>query len=192
MKVLAVEATPLDGVKVIKPGRIGDARGYFCETFNQRAFCEHVADTTFVQDNQSLNVKAGTVRGLHFQAGAYVQGKLVQCASGSVFDVAVDMRVGSPTFGKWFGCVLSAENGFQLWVPAGFAHGFCTLEANTLVQYKVTAHYSPDHEGGFIWDDPKVGIEWPDCADRQTLSPRDRHLPDFDAASKLLAEAERV
>ena len=168
----------LDVVK-IAPHRHRDQRGYFSEVFADAWFRETVADVSFVQDNQSLSIATATVRGLHFQLPPYEQGKLVQCVDGAIFDVAVDIRPNSKTFGRWVAAELSAENGQQLWIPPGFAHGFATLSARTLVQYKVTAPYSAHHDRGLAWDDPTVGISWPLGQADVVMSDKDRKLPDL-------------
>jgi dTDP-4-dehydrorhamnose 3,5-epimerase len=173
---LTVEKTALDGVVVLTPRRFADARGWFVETFNARLFAD-VADVTFVQDNQSASVHVGTLRGLHFQAPPFAQGKLVRAVKGSILDVAVDIRRSSPTFGRHVAVMLSAENGRQLWVPAGFAHGFVTREPDTEVAYKVTAPYDRASDGGIIWNDPDLGIDWGIAAHEATLSDKDRVLP---------------
>lgn len=170
------EALEITDVKLIKPVRHGDSRGYFSEVFKNDWFREMIADVTFVQDNESLSQQAGTVRGLHFQTEPYAQGKLVRCIRGALLDVAVDIRKGSPTFGKWVAAELSAENGEQLWVPAGFAHGFMTLVADTMINYKVTAPYSAENDRGVKWDDPAIGIKWPK-AESYHLSPKDEGQP---------------
>lgn len=161
----------------IQPRKHGDERGYFAEIFRQDAFSSHAGPTEFVQENQSLSQKVGTVRGLHFQTDPYAQGKLVRCLAGAICDVAVDLRLGSPTFGKWVAVDLTAAACNQLWVPAGFAHGFCTLEPDTVVCYKVTNYYSPECDRGVRWDDPAIGVEWPALADPDTLSAKDRVQP---------------
>jgi dTDP-4-dehydrorhamnose 3,5-epimerase len=163
-------------VKIV-PTRHGDDRGYFSEVFKDAWFRENVADVAFVQDNQSLSAAKGTIRGLHFQLEPFAQGKLVQCIRGTVFDVAVDIREGSPTFGQWAGAELSGGNGAQLWIPAGFAHGFVTLEPNTIVHYKVTAPYSAQHDRGLLWNDADIGIAWPVAATEVVLSEKDRAQP---------------
>ena len=147
------------GLKVIEPSVFGDARGYFMETYNQNDFIEAGIDCVFVQDNQSAS-KKGVLRGLHFQIH-YPQDKLVRVISGEVFDVAVDLRKGSETFGKWFGVVLSAENKKQFFIPKGFAHGFVVLSEYAEFCYKVTDFYHPNDEGGLLWKDPEIGIDWP-------------------------------
>ena len=155
---MQVEDTALPGVKRIVPRRFGDHRGFFAETWNARAFADAGIDATFVQDNHSLSAQIGTLRGLHFQAPPHGQGKLVRCGRGRLFDVAVDIRRGSPTYGRWAGAELSAENGLMLWVPEGFAHGFATREPDTEIVYKCTGFYAPDAEGTLRWD--AVGIDW--------------------------------
>jgi len=165
-----------DVVKII-PSRFGDHRGYFSEVFKDAWFRKQVADVTFIQDNQSLSAAKGTVRGLHFQLEPFGQGKLVRCIQGSIFDVAVDIRTGSPTYGKWVGAELSADNGAQLWIPVGFAHGFSTLQPDTIIHYKVTAPYSAENDRGLLWNDPDIGIDWPlDSADA-VLSDKDKVQP---------------
>lgn len=150
--------TPIPDVKLLEPKVFGDERGFFMETFRDNWFREHVADRVFVQENHSKSSK-NVLRGLHYQM-EHTQGKLVRVVSGSVFDVAVDLRRSSPTFGKWFGAILSAENKRQLWVPEGFAHGFYTLEDNTEFVYKCTDYYHPQSEHSLLWNDPTVGIDW--------------------------------
>lgn len=178
---LAMIFNPLDpaGVTLVQPRRHGDARGYFAETFRADLFAAAVGETRFLQDNESLSAQAGTVRGLHFQTNPFAQGKLVRCVQGALLDVAVDIRKGSPSFGKSIAVELSAENGKQLWVPPGFAHGFCSLVPDTMISYKVTAYYSAEHDKGLAWDDPAIGIDWPDCADPETLSAKDRVQPNL-------------
>ena len=145
----------------IRPRRIGDERGFFSEVWNQSSFAEAGIDVRFVQDNVSVSRTRGVLRGLHFQAPPASQAKLVRVSRGAVFDVGVDIRRGSPTFGHWAGLVLSAEDWNQLYLPEGFAHGFVTLEDDTEVSYKVSALYSPDHDRSIRYDDPAIGIEWP-------------------------------
>ncbi|WP_164924772.1 dTDP-4-dehydrorhamnose 3,5-epimerase [Sinorhizobium fredii] len=163
-------------VKLIRPRKFGDCRGYFSEVFREKWFRKNVADVGLVQDNESLSAQIGTVRGLHFQLEPFAQGKLVRCTRGALFDVAVDVRVGSPTYGKWVSAELSQENGAQLWVPAGFAHGFMTLKADTVISYKVTAPYSAEHDRGLKWDDPAIGINWPKMT-TYVLSEKDSSQP---------------
>jgi dTDP-4-dehydrorhamnose 3,5-epimerase len=159
------------------PHRRRDARGFFAETFRQDLFQSVIGPTTFVQDNHSLSCEVGTLRGLHFQIPPKAQGKLIQVARGALVDVAVDIRVGSPTFGQHVRLVLSAENGRQLWVPIGFAHGFCTIEPDTEVMYRVTDYYSPHHDNGLAFDDPALAIDWGLAPDRAILSEKDHHHP---------------
>lgn len=161
------------------PKRHGDARGYFSETFNRRGLLEAGIDIDFIQDNESLSATTGTVRGLHFQTPPFEQTKLVRVLTGAIFDVAVDLRENSPSFGRHVGVRLSAEEGNQLLVPAGFAHGFCTLTADTRVFYKVDQYYSAAHDAGLFWNDPDIGIEWPVAVADAVLSDKDGHLPSF-------------
>ena len=166
---------------VITPPRYGDHRGYFGETYSHRRYLELGIDVDFVQDNHSLSHAVGTLRGLHYQSPPHAQGKLVRCGRGTIFDVAVDIRRGSPTFGQWEGYELSAENGHQLYVPAGFAHGFVTLEPDSEIVYKCTDYYAPESEGAVRWD--SCGIEWPLSGD-PILSDKDAIAPalaDFDS-----------
>jgi dTDP-4-dehydrorhamnose 3,5-epimerase len=165
------------GPAIITPKKIGDARGYFMESFKDAWFREHIADVTFVQDNQSMSAQVGTIRGLHYQKTPFGQGKLVRCLKGAIFDVAVDIRRDSHTFGKWIGVTLSARGAEQLWVPEGFAHGFCTLEPDTEVFYKVTNNYSREHDAGLAFDDPEIGIEWPIDLATAILSDKDKIQP---------------
>lgn len=167
----------IEGPLELVPGKIQDERGYFSETFRLGAFMERAGPAEFVQDNQSLSVRPGTIRGLHFQSQPAAQGKLVRCLAGSLLDVAVDLRRGSPRFGRWISVVLSPEENNQLWVPVGFGHGFCTLEPNSVISYRVTSYYSPEHDKGVAWDDPDIAVEWPEVADPETLSPKDRVQP---------------
>lgn len=168
---------PIAGPALIQPRKIGDARGFFMEAFKDAWFREHIEDTTFVQDNQSLSAQVGTIRGLHYQKAPVAQGKLVRCLKGSIFDVAVDIRPGSATFGQWVGATLTAEGAEQLWVPEGFAHGFCTLEPDTEVFYKVTNPYSAEHDAGVAFDDPAIGIDWPIDLATAVLSAKDKVQP---------------
>ena len=161
--------------------RHGDHRGFFGETYSRRRYEELGITSEFVQDNHSLSRDVGTLRGLHFQAPPAAQGKLVRCGRGAIFDVAVDIRRGSPTYGKWEGFELSAENGHQLYVPVGFAHGFVTLEADSEIVYKCTDYYAPETEGAVLWN--SCGIEWPLSGD-PILSDKDQEAPllaDFDS-----------
>lgn len=147
------------------------------ETFRQSLFEDEVGDFKFVQDNQSLSAELGTVRGLHFQLAPRAQGKLVRCISGSILDVAVDIRIGSPTYGQFVSTELTSESGHQLWVPPGFAHGFCTLAPSTEVSYKVTDYYSPEHDRGLLWNDPVLAIDWPVDVSKAVLSSKDMFQP---------------
>lgn len=161
----------------IRPKKHEDHRGYFSEVFRLNEFANYAGPVNFVQDNQSLSVQAGTVRGLHFQSHPAAQGKLVRCIAGKLYDVAVDLRSDSPTFGRWISVLLTPEDNNQLWVPVGFGHGFCSLEPNSIVSYRCTEYYSPEHDLGVAWDDPDIDIEWPDIADPETLSGKDRVQP---------------
>jgi dTDP-4-dehydrorhamnose 3,5-epimerase len=167
----------IPGLVEVRPRRIGDARGYFSEIFRVDLFNNAAGETVFVQENESLSVAKGTIRGLHFQTAPFVQGKLVRCVKGAIFDVAVDLRQASPAYGKWASVILTPETGNQLWIPGGFAHGFCTLEPETIVNYKVTSSYSRPNDKGIRWNDPDIGIEWPDVADIETLSLKDQEQP---------------
>lgn len=161
-------------VKLFKPRRFGDDRGWFSETFKARDFA---GLPPFVQDNHSLSRAVGTLRGIHFQTPPHAQDKLVRCVRGSIFDIAVDLRAGSPTYGKWTGTTLSAENGSQLLVPVGFGHAFLTLEPDTEVVYKVTDYYAPDCDAGVRWNDPEIGVEWPVPVAEAQLSGKDKIQP---------------
>ena len=174
---MEIQTFDIPGVTLFTPRHIGDERGYFAETFRADIFAAQCGDTVFVQDNESLSAKAGTIRGLHFQSDPHAQGKLVRCTAGALFDVAVDIRQGSPTYGQWVAETLTPANGRQLWVPPGFAHGFCTLAPDTVIAYKVTDYYSAECDKGLAWDDPEIGIAWPDIADPETLSAKDRKQP---------------
>lgn len=176
--------TPIPGLLEIHPRVFRDDRGYFVETFNAEKYAEIGIDPTFVQDNQSLSQK-GVLRGLHFQQPPHAQGKLVRVISGRVLDVAVDIRVGSPTFGQHHSVVLDAEKMNQFWIPAGFAHGFLTLEDHTTFAYKCTDVYHPETEGSIRFNDPQLGIEW--GIDEPLLSEKDRNAPllaEFDSPFK--------
>jgi dTDP-4-dehydrorhamnose 3,5-epimerase len=175
--MLTVVPTSIEAVKIITPKSFQDSRGVFCETYNHQRFFEHGVELDFVQDNQSSSVEIGTIRGLHFQSNPAAQDKLVRVLRGSIFDVAVDLRRTSPTYGKWVAEKLSADNGKQLLVPVGFAHGFCTLEPDTHVLYKVTAYYSPANDLGIAWDDPDLAIDWPIPPGKAILSEKDTRHP---------------
>lgn len=182
-----VSVRPLDLPEVLEivPRRIGDERGFFAETFSRERLAEHGVDLDWVQDNQSLSAARFTLRGLHYQTPPFAQDKLVRVLKGRILDVAVDIRDGSPTFGRWVSLEVSAAAFNQILVPKGFAHGFLTLEPDTEVFYKVSAPYAADHDCGIRWNDPAVGIAWPAEASRPVLSNKD-------AAAPLLAEAPRV
>jgi dTDP-4-dehydrorhamnose 3,5-epimerase len=172
-----LEPLAIPDVKLITPLRFQDPRGFFSETWNQRRFAEAGIPGPFIQDNHALSTEAGVLRGLHCQIGPNAQGKLVRAVKGAIYDVAVDIRSGSPTFGKYVGATLSAENWAQLWVPVGFLHAYCTLTADTEVIYKVTGDYDKPAERGVIWNDPDIGIDWPISLDRVILSDKDKVLP---------------
>jgi dTDP-4-dehydrorhamnose 3,5-epimerase len=172
-------------VKLIKPRRFGDTRGWFTEVYSVPAFEKLGITCAFVQDNHSLSVPVFTLRGLHFQTPPRGQDKLVRCTKGRIFDVAVDVRNGSPTYGKWVGAELSAENGYQLFIPIGFAHGFVTLEPDSEVMYKCSDTYAPEQDGGIRWDDSAIGIDWkmpvsvkPELSTKDAVQPR---LVDFES-----------
>jgi dTDP-4-dehydrorhamnose 3,5-epimerase len=174
---MQVEALAIPDVKLITPSIYRDARGFFSETYNRKLLAEAGIDRDFVQDNQSLSRTKGVLRGLHFQIAPHAQGKLVRVTRGVIFDVAVDIRHGSPSFGRHISALLSAENWSQLWIPEGFAHGFYTLEPDTEVIYKVTDFYAPAWDRGLAWDDPDLAIAWPLTAGEPLLSDKDRRHP---------------
>ncbi len=176
---MKVEELSLDGVKLLTPTRFGDARGYFAETWNRRRLAEAGIDADFVQDNESLSATPGTVRGLHFQAPPSAQAKLVRVISGAIRDVVVDVRRGSPGFGRWVAVELSAEAGNQLFVPRGFLHGFVTLTPDVLVQYKVDAYYDAAADGAVAWNDPDLAIDWGIAPEAATISAKDAAAPAF-------------
>ena len=173
--MVGIERFPLPGPLLVQTRRFEDARGFFSETYNARAFAEAGIASIFVQDNHSLSREKGTVRGLHFQRPPHAQEKLIRVAKGRILDVAVDLRKGSSTYGKHVAVELTDADGRQLYVPAGFAHGFCTLVPDTEVIYKVTDFWSPDCEDGVLWNDPALGIAWPDFAGAQ-LAAKDAAL----------------
>ena len=175
---MKVEALAIPEVLLITPDKFGDSRGFFSETFNAKKLSvEADIDGPFVQDNHSLSRQKGVIRGLHCQIDPHVQGKLVRVVRGAIWDVAVDARLGSPTFGQYVAAELSAENWQQLWIPGGFLHGFCTLVPDTEVFYKVTNYYSAAHDRGLAWDDEVLGIAWPVAKAQAILSERDRRHP---------------
>ena len=173
---MKVEDTYMEGLKIIHPAVFEDGRGWFFESYSEARYREAGIGVTFVQDNHSMSSKKGTLRGLHFQAGEMAQSKLVSCSRGAALDVAVDLRQGSPTYGKWFSVTLSAENKKQLFIPKGFAHGFLTLEDDTEIQYKVDSYYSKEHERSIIYDDPGIGVDW-GLTGLPILSEKDANAP---------------
>jgi dTDP-4-dehydrorhamnose 3,5-epimerase len=172
-------ATPLDipDVVLVKAQKFGDHRGYFMESFSREAFAAFGIRSDFIQDNQSMSERRGTLRGLHYQTPPHAQAKLVRVLKGAIFDVAVDIRSGSPTYGRWCGATLTADGGEQLFVPQGFAHAFCTLETNTEVAYKVDNYYAPECDRGIIWNDADIAIDWPISPQEAVLSDKDVKLP---------------
>lgn len=166
-------------VKFVTPVRHEDGRGFFSETWNRRALSDNGLTADFVQDNLAHSKKAGTVRGLHYQDPPAAQSKLVSVLRGAVFDVALDIRTDSPTYGQHVSVTLTADEGNQVWIPEGFAHGYCTLEDDTLLFYKQTAFYAPNHEGGILWNDPALDIDWPVNSNTAILSGKDLALPTF-------------
>ena len=180
---MKVSPTVIADMLIIEPQVFGDRRGFFYESFNQQAFCDATGtDFQFVQDNHSRSAK-GVLRGLHFQLPPFAQGKLVRVTRGSVWDVAVDIRKSSPTFGKWVGIELNEDNHKQFWIPPGFAHGFVVLSDTADFLYKTTAYYSPTHDRSIRWDDPAIGIVWPPTGGAPQLSEKD-------AKAKWLSESE--
>ncbi len=165
------------GVRLVETRRFGDDRGWFSETYNAPKLAELGVNCTFVQDNHSFSKFAGTIRGIHFQTPPYAQAKLVRCVRGRILDFAVDLRRGSPTYGRHISAELSGENGHQVFIPVGFGHAFVTLEANTEVAYKVTNVYAPQCDGGIAWNDPALGIDWPLPESGAVLSIKDQGLP---------------
>lgn len=174
---MEVKTLGLEGVQLIRVRRFADRRGYFAETWNHRSFAAHGLDVDFVQDNVSFSRSAGTIRGLHYQKEPFAQAKLIRVIRGAILDVAVDLRRSSPTFGRHVSIVLSAEGGEQLFIPVGFAHGLCTLEADTEVAYKVSDFYSPEHDTGIIWNDPDLAVDWRLGGKEPILSAKDATLP---------------
>ena len=174
---MEVVATKIPDVKVIKPVKYFDRRGFFSETYNKRAFAEAGIGLEFVQDNHSFSAQKNVVRGLHYQTKPFAQDKLLRVVRGAVFDVAVDLRRGSPTFGRHIGLVLSGDDWNQVLIPQGFAHGFCTLQPKTVVLYKADQVYAPSHDGGVYWADPALAIKWPVTPSEAQISPKDQILP---------------
>jgi dTDP-4-dehydrorhamnose 3,5-epimerase len=171
-----VSQTKIPDVLLLQPNRFGDDRGFFSESWNRKTFANHGIDLDFVQDNHSLSQAVGTVRGLHFQSPPHAQAKLVRCGKGALFDVAVDIRKGSPTYGQWVGQELSFENGLQLLIPAGFLHGFITRLPDTEIIYKCSDYYSPECDGAVRFDDPDIAIDW-QLTGAPTLSGKDAAAP---------------
>jgi dTDP-4-dehydrorhamnose 3,5-epimerase len=172
---MQVIQTKLEGLYIVEPAVHGDHRGFFMESYSSKKFAELGIDFPFVQDNHSLSVETGVLRGLHYQLNPKAQTKLVRVLTGAIYDVAVDIRKNSPTFGQWVGVILSEANKRQLLVPRGFAHGFCTFVPNTQVLYKVDEYYSPEHDRGILWSDPALGIDWP--TSKPILSDKDQKHP---------------
>ena len=178
--------TDIDGLILIKPKVYNDSRGFFLESYSAPLFASAGIDCVFVQDNHSKSVAKGVLRGLHFQTPPFEQSKLVRVVRGAVFDVAVDLRRGSPTYKQWRSFELSERNFNMLFIPKGFAHGFCTLEENSEIQYKVDNPYSPTHDSGIIWNDPDIGVDWP--VSEPVLSEKDKALPRLAAAESIPAD----
>jgi dTDP-4-dehydrorhamnose 3,5-epimerase len=179
-----IVTTEFAGLFVIRPKRKEDARGFFCEAYQQRRFADAGIETTFVQDNFSLSKSIGTLRGLHYQMEPWAQAKLINVVRGAAQDVVVDLRRTSSTFGKYFSITLDERDGYQLFVPVGFAHGFVTVLPDTLVVYKVSEYYSPQHDTGLRFDDPALGIEWRRPPDGLVMSERDKALPRFNPTTE--------
>jgi len=175
---LNITETALPGVLLLEPRRFGDARGFFSESWNRQTLASHGIDIDFVQDNHSMSAQVGTVRGLHFQSPPHAQAKLVRCGRGCFFDVAVDIRKGSPTFGQWVGYELSFDNGLQFLIPEGFLHGFATREPDTEIIYKCSDYYAPECDGAVRFDDPEIGIDW-GLSGKAVLSDKDADAPRF-------------
>lgn len=185
---MQIEQTALAGVLILTPQRHGDARGFFSESWNQARLADAGLRYDFVQDNHSLSAATGTLRGLHYQSPPFAQAKLVRCGRGALWDVTVDIRRGSPTYGQWTGVDLTSENGRQLLIPAGFLHGFVTRAPDTEIIYKCTDYYAPDYDGGVAWDDPDIGIDW--GVDAPVLSNKDAAAPKLaDITSPFVWEA---
>ena len=174
---MLIEQTPLSGVLILTPARHGDPRGFFSESWSRKVLAGQGIDLDFVQDNHSLSALVGTVRGLHFQSPPHAQDKLVRCGRGALFDVTVDIRRGSPTYGQWFGIELTAVNGKQLLVPKGFLHGFATRAPDTEIVYKCTDYYAPECDGAVRFDDPAIGIDWGFDTAGAVLSAKDKAAP---------------
>ncbi len=175
--MIDIEALAIADVKIVRPKKFGDARGFFSETYSARAFAEAGIADAFVQDNHSFSASAGTVRGLHFQRLPRAQAKLVRVTRGRIWDVAVDLRRASQSYGRWVAAEISADDWNQIYIPAGFAHGFCTLQPDTEIAYKVTDYYAPAEDGGIHWLDADLAIKWPVARDAAVLSDKDEALP---------------
>ena len=188
---MKITETEIEGVVIIEPQVFGDERGYFFESFSQREFNEAVRPVEFVQDNESKS-NYGVIRGLHFQQGEHAQSKLVRVVQGAVLDIAVDIRKGSPTFGKYVAVELSEENKRQLFIPRGFAHGFSVLTPEVIFQYKCDNYYNRESEGAIAWDDPELAIDWRIPADKVILSEKDKHHPTLSAAPGLFHYNENL
>jgi dTDP-4-dehydrorhamnose 3,5-epimerase len=186
---MQITSLSIPGVKLITPRKFDDARGFFSETWTASKLKAQGFDEAFVQDQHSLSVEKGTIRGLHCQIAPYVQGKLVRCVKGAIWDVAVDIRHGSLTYGKWVAAELSSQNWSQLWIPGGFLHGFCTLQPDTEVIYKVTSDYAKACERAVRWDDPVLALPWPVHPDEALLSEKDRLAPPFNPDDRWFTEA---
>lgn len=176
---MRIGLTAIEGVFTLEPKKHGDARGFFSEVFRADVLADRGVDLSWTQDNHAYSAAGGVVRGLHFQSPPHAQAKLIRVTRGSIYDVAVDIRQGSPTYGQHVAVELSDRNWMQLFVPAGFAHGYCTLEPHTEVLYKVSGQYSPEAEGGLRWDDPDIAIKWPLVASDAVVSPKDAAWPTF-------------
>src|SRR5271168_992297 len=174
---MQISSTAIHDVKLLKLNRFHDSRGYFAETYSERVLAALGIDCGFVQHNQSLSVADGVIRGLHFQTPPHAQAKLLRVYRGAIFDVAVDIRHGSPSFGRHVAVVLKAEDWTEIFIPAGFAHGFCTLTPDTEITYKVDRYYAPSHDKGLAWDDPELAIDWPLEPGGAILSDKDRSHP---------------
>jgi dTDP-4-dehydrorhamnose 3,5-epimerase len=178
---MRIERLAIPEVVLLTPVRHGDERGWLSEVYSRRVLAEAGIDDEFVQDNHAFSALAGTLRGLHLQAPPHAHAKLVRAGRGAVLDVAVDVRPGSPTFGGWVGAELSAENGAMLYVPRGFAHGYCTLKPASEIIYKLSDYYAPECERGVLWNDPAIGIDWPVDPEEAVINQRDRNLPPLEA-----------
>jgi dTDP-4-dehydrorhamnose 3,5-epimerase len=174
---MQVTSTAIRDVKLVKLNRFNDARGYFAETYSRRMLAASGIDCDFVQHNQSLSAAQGVIRGLHFQAPPHAQAKLLRVNRGAIYDVVVDIRRGSPSYGQHIGVKLTADDWTEIFIPDGFAHGFCTLAPDTEIVYKVSRYYAPTHDKGLAWNDPALGIDWPVAHDAAVLSDKDRHHP---------------